>query len=197
MRYTFFIESLTRELETGKIIAHEINTNPDYENKVVAYPCNVKSFDELKALFTDIVNNVSEKEKVIVQIDAHSDASSITFKDVESQDKNHWTDFRSWNDITELLELLYQHFKNNVLVIFVSCLSASYFNGLSSPHITTIAAEGIIDSHKAEERLLVFYKHFCMGADFEQSYNAMIEKFPLEKEMEIEEKYRAVLKLFK
>lgn len=194
MIYIFFIESLVKEWPTGKIIANEINQ--DYEDKAVAYPCDVRSFDELKTVFMDIVNCVNKEDKVVIQIDAHSDANGITFKSVESQDKNSCTDYRSWDDVTKLLDLLYQHFGDNVLVVFVSCLSASYFSGLSSPHINIIAADGIIDPRKSEERLLVFYKHFCSGSDFNQSYKAMIEKFPLEKEMEIEKKHRAVLKLF-
>ena len=182
MRVIYFIQSVSEhEWEVGEIIQNEIEHNPDYKDTYskVLY---AKKFVQLKSIIAQIANIVSPEDDLVIQIDAHSNTEGIAFKDVNKPDKEHCEDFVSWDCLRESLDMLYERFQSKVLLIFVSCCSATYFSALHSPHVKVFAADGLLYPRRAEELLLCFYKNFCTGKTIEESFDAMQSAFPINDE---------------
>lgn len=182
MRVIYFIQSVSEhEWEVGEIIQNEIEHNPDYKDAYskVLY---AKKFVQLKSIIAQIANIVSPEDDLVIQIDAHSNTEGIAFKDVNNPDKEHCEDFVSWDCLRESLDMLYERFQSKVLLIFVSCCSATYFSALHSPHVKVFAADGLLHPLRAEELLLCFYKNFCTGKTIEESFDAMQSAFPINDE---------------
>ncbi len=192
-----FIQSVSgKEWEIGEIMHNAIKDNPEY-GSCVSYLCYAKNFEELSQIVDAIINSIDANDNVIIQLVTHSNKDIIAFRDVKSQDANTWNDERSWNCVGELLEKLYRKYKAHALLISISCYSDSYFKSLNSHHINLIGSEGEISSHRAEEQLFTFYKTLNNVGDFELSYNAMIQKFPITEDCESGQKGRAIMRFFK
>lgn len=195
MKRFIFIQSVSsREFIVGEAIFSKIISNAtDVENIMVDSPYPVLSFEEMQKIIETIANEMTNSDKLFICIDAHANGSTIYFKATNSSDTSNVV----WERFEEILNLLYNKFGKNALMIFVACCSASYFSTLESPHIPIIAAEGVINAWRAKKLLSVFYEELYNNSTIEQAYDAMIQEFPLEDEIKIEGNHKAVLKLFK
>jgi hypothetical protein len=180
---------------TGSMLVNHFVEHPN-SNAIVIPPIKVKSFNELNKAIERFNTSISSKNNLVICIDAHSCESYLTFKDARSINKEDFVEFFEWKKIDEVIEELYPIFQKNVLVIFVSCRSASYFASSKTSHVSVLASEGEVNSWRAKELLTVFYDVYCESNNIEQAYNEMIKKYPLEEEKKKTSKFKAVLKLF-
>lgn len=195
MKNFLFIESVkTKEWEVGAIIENDIKFNPD--NKDVR-TCHVKISNciELREVLVEFSEVVKIEDYAIIHIDAHSNEMELGFRnDPNTEDLYN---ILSWDDVVKMCDSLFGKFNGRVLFVFASCLSALYFKKQPSPSFSVIAADNKVDPHRMEEQLLVFYNSFCSGNSFEQAYNEMIRRFPIEEELTRDEKKRSVLRFYK
>ena len=193
MKYCLFVESVkANELEVGAIIENDINHNPDYED---IRTCHVKimNYIELREVLVEFSDVVKKEDHAIIHIDAHSNETELRFMNDPNLEDLY--NIQSWADVVKMCDSLFGKFNGRVLFIFASCLSALYFKK-ASPSFSVIAAENKVDPHWIEEQLLVFYNSFCSGNSFEQVYNEMIQKFPIEEELTRDEKKQSVLSFY-
>lgn len=192
-----FIKSLCRAdgEAAGDMLYKHFVEYPN-SNAIVIPPINVKSFTELNKVIEWISSSISSDNNVVISIDAHSCEDYLTFKDARSANKGDFIEYFEWKKIDELLEKLYPIFQKNILVIFISCYSESYFASSKTSHVNVLASEGEVNALRAKELLTVFCDVYCESNNFDQAYNEMIKKYPLEEEKNKEGTYRAALKLF-
>jgi hypothetical protein len=155
------------------------------------------SLTELRQTIDDISKKLDLTDHLILCIDAHSYTDTITFKNPKSQAKSEWTEYKDWNCFNEMFDSLYDKFGENIVVILVSCYSASYCSSIKSPHLYIIASEGKVNAMRAKEQLSVFYDEYCKDCNVEKAYSLMTHKYPSDEEAKIEGRHKAVLKLFK
>lgn len=179
----------------GNLLFNHFVEHPN-SNAIAIPPIKVKSFDELNKAIEWVNSSIGSDNNVVICIDAHSCENNLTFKDARSVNKDDFVEYYEWKEIDEVIEKLYPIFQKNVLVIFVSCRSASYFASSKISHVSVLASEGEVNAWRAKELLTVFYDVYCECNNIEQAYNEMIRKYPLEEEMQITSKFKAVLKLF-
>jgi len=190
-----FIQSVSDpEWEVGEVLQWDIAHNPNYRDSDsrVLY---AKNFKVLLNIIEDVKETVCES--ITIQIDAHSNIQGLVFKNKESKKWEEYEDYVPWENINKSFDTLYKKFGNKILLIFISCYSASFFAVLPSPHVPVIAAEGLVAPRRAEEQLQVFYDNLCTGNSVEESYNKMTEKFPIEEEIKRMAEQRAILKFFR
>lgn len=197
MVYFVFIQSLCAAdgEPAGALLYNHFVEHPN-SNAIVIPPIKVKSFNELNMAFEWVNSSIASDNNVVICIDAHSCEYNMTFKDPESHNKEGFVEYVEWEKIDELIEKLYPKFKKNVVVIFVSCRSASYFASSKTSNVSVLASEKEVNAMRAKELLTVFYDVYCESNNIEQAYNEMIKKYPLKEEMQITNNYKAVIKLF-
>lgn len=198
MRHIFFIQSLTGiEIETGKIIYDRLKYS-SYSEKCQLYPpiC-VNSLDGLVCFLKRIITAIPKEDHLVIHVDIHSNDIYVTFKEITSMVKESYTEYCKWDCLTAILNSLFEKYNQNILVIFASCSSSSFFSTMKSPHIYIIAGEGGLLTIDAGHYLIDFYDYYCENGDVEKAYEKMIEKHPIEDEMKKEENKRAIFKLFK
>lgn len=197
MNYIYFIQSVTKcEWEVGEIMHNEIQNNPKFCN-CISQIFYAKTSSDFVCKLNEIVSCKNDDDFIVIQLVAHSNQTIITFKNVECENPDEIGDEISWIFFNEIFDKLYNKFKSQVLLILITCESANYFATLTSPHIHVIAAEGNINSHRAEKQLFTFYNELNKGNDFEQSYLSMIEKYPIAEERKRTGKDMAILKYYK
>ena len=197
MKRLIFIQSVSSsEYEAGVVLGNWVANKFDTTD-IIQSSHKVNSFEKMKNAIISAALDITTNDKLIICIDAHSNCEEIYFNDSNSSDRNSNTGHEKWTCFNEILDLLYDKFRQNALIIFVSCYSASYFSTLEPPHIPVIAAEEEINAMRAKELLCEFYGELCKNDNIEHAYDAMVQKFPLEDERKKEGKYKAVLKLFK
>jgi hypothetical protein len=196
MKYIVFIESIKdNEWEVGAIIHNEITHNPDYKD-IQSCIIQVRNDIELKKVLSNLSATIIKEDDVIIQIDAHSNENELSFRNDSYQDDSYNT--LTWDDVVNMCDSIFGKYNDRVLFIFASCLSALYFKKKQpSPVFCVIAAENIVAPRRMEEQLLVFYKSFCSGNSFEQAYNEMIQRFPIDEELRRDEKKQSVLRFYK
>jgi len=195
MKYFLFIESVkTKEWEVGAIIENDIKFNPDYED---VRTCHVKITNciELKEVLVEFKEVVKIEDYAIIHIDAHSNETELGFRNDPNLEDMY--NKQSWDDVVKMCDSLFEKYNGSALFVFASCLSALYFKKQPSLSFSVIAAENEVDPHRMEEQLLVFYNSFCSGNSFEQAYNEMIQRFPIEEELTRDEKKQSVLRFYK
>lgn len=198
MVYFAFIQSLCAVdgEPAGALLYNHFVEHPN-SNAIVIPPIKVKSFCELKKVIKWINSSIASDNNVVICIDAHSCEYNFTFKDVRSSNKKDFVEYVEWEKIDELIEKLYPKFQKNVVVIFVSCRSASFFASSKTSHVSVLASEEEVNAMRAKELLIVFYDKYSESNNIEQAYNEMIKKYPLEEEMQITSNFKSVLKLYK
>lgn len=179
----------------GDLLYNHYVEHPN-SNVIVARSIKVKSFDELEKAVECINSSIESGNNIVVIVDAHSCERFFTFKDAKSLNKKDFVESVEWVEIDELIEKLYLKFQKKVLAIFISCRSASYFASSKTSHVSVLASEGEVNALRANELLTVFCDVYCESNNFDQAYNEMIKKYPLEEEKNKESTYKAVLKLF-
>ena len=197
MVYFAFIQSLCAAdgEPAGALLYNHFVEHPN-SNAVVIPPIKVKSFNELNKAFEWVNSSIAIDNNVVICIDAHSCEKNFTFKDARSLNKEDYEEYVEWKKIDELVEKLYLKFQQNVLVIFVSCRSASYFASSKISRVSVLASEGEVNAWRAKQLLIEFYKVYCESNNIEQAYNEMIMKYPLEEEMLTTTEFKAVIRLF-
>ena len=197
MKYCAFIQSLSSsETGAGELLYNRLHNRSSCEYKLFP-PIKVKSLAEIRQTVDYISKKLNMTDHLILCIDAHSYTDTITFKNPESQDKNKWTEYKDWNSFNEMFDSLYDKFGENIVVIIVSCYSASFCSSMKSPHLFIIASDGEVNAMRAKEQLSVFYDEYCKECNVEKAYSIMTNKYPSDEEAKIEGSYKAVLKLFK
>ena len=198
MVYFAFIQSLCAAdgEPAGALLYNHLVEHPN-SNAIVIPPIKVKSFDEMNKVIEKINSSIASDNNVVICIDAHSCEYNLTFKDAESQNKEDFVEYVEWKKIDEVTEKLYHKFQKKVLLIFVSCRSASYFASSKTSHVSVLASEEEVNAMRAKELLTVFYDVYCESNNIEHAYNEMIKKYPLEEEMQITSNFKSVLKLYK
>lgn len=197
MVYFVFIQSLcAADAEPAGALLYNHFVEHRNSNAIVIPPIKVKSFNELNMAFEWVDSSIASDNNVVICIDAHSCEYNMTFKDAESHNKEGFVEYVEWEKIDELIEKLYPKFKKNVVVIFVSCRSASYFASSKTSNVSVLASEKEVNAMRAKELLTVFYDVYFESNNIEQAYNEMIKKYPLKEEMQITNNYKAVIKLF-
>lgn len=195
MIYILFIESVKeKELEIGAIINNDIKYNPNYKYIRTCH-VKIKNSKELRDLLEDYSKVIAAEDYAIVHIDAHSNEMELGFRNDPRLEDSH--NILSWNDLYDMCNCLFEKYNGRVLFVFASCLSALYFKKQPSSSFSVIAAENKVDPHRIEEQLLVFYNSFCSGNSFEQAYNKMIQRFPIEEELTRDEKKQSILRFYK
>lgn len=197
MTYFSFIQSVSASEYEAGVVLYERIVNKTESTHNAFPPIKVKSFKEMNNVIVNIANEINGSDNLIICIDAHSCAKTISFKDSQSNNNERCTDYVQWNSFNDILDFLYNKFNKNALIIFVSCYSASYFSSLTIPHINVIASEGKVNAMRAKELLTIFYDVFLESNNIEIAYNEMIKKYPLEEEMQITSNFKSVLKLYK
>ncbi len=195
MKYLLFIESVKeKEWEVGAIIENDIKFNPGYED---VSTCHVKitNWIELREVLVEFSEVVKIEDNAIIHIDAHSNEAELGFRNDPNLEDLY--NIQSWDDVVKMCDSLFEKYNGKVLFVFASCLSALFFKKQPSISFSVIAAENKVDPHRMEEQLLVFYNSFCSGNSFEQAYNEMIQRFPIEEELERGEKKQSVLRFYK
>lgn len=198
MTYFVSIQSLcaTDGDSAGNLLYNHLVEHPN-SNAIVIPPIKVKSFNELNMAFEWVNSSIASDNNVVICIDAHSCEYNLTFKDAESQNKEDFVEYVEWKKIDEVTEKLYHKFQKKVLLIFVSCRSASYFASSKTSHVSVLACEEEVNAMRAKELLTIFYYVFRESNNIEIAYNEMIKKYPLEEEMQITSNFKSVLKLYK
>lgn len=195
MKYILFIESVKeKEWEVGAIIDNDIKYNPDYKDFRTCY-IKIKNSKELRVLLEDYSKVIAAEDNAIVHIDAHLNEMELGFRNDPQIEDSH--NVLSWNDVYDMCVSLFKENDDRILFVFASCFSALYFRKMPAPHIRVIAAENAVAPRRMEEQLLVFYKSFCSGKTFEDAYNDMIQKYPIEYELNRDEKEQSILRLYK
>ena len=179
----------------GSMLINHFVEHPN-SNAILIPQIKVKSFCELNKAIELINSSFDSDNNVVICIDAHSCESYLTFKDSRSVNKEDFVEYCEWKKIDEVIERLYPIFQKNVLVIFVSCQSASYFVSSKTSHVSVLASEEEVNAWRAKELLTVFYDVYSKSNDIEKAYNEMIKIYPLEEEMQTTSNFKAVLKLF-
>lgn len=198
MRHVFFIQSLTGvDTEIGKIILDRLQDSSSSEKCQLYPPVCVNSFDGLVRSLKRIMEVIPEEDNIVIHVDIHSDENFVTFKDISSMVKESYTEYCKWDSLTTILNSLYEKYNQNILIVFASCCSSSFFSSIESPHIYIIAGEGRLFTIAAGHYLFDFYDYYCEYGDVEKAYNKMIEKHPIGDEMKKEKTKRAIFKLFK
>ena len=176
MIYFVFIQSLCGAdgEPAGNMLYDHFVKNPN-PNAFATPPINVKSFKELNKAIDWINASISSDNYLVICLDAHSCESNMTFKDVRSFNKEDFVEYVEWEKIDELIEKLYPKFQKNVVVIFVSCRSASYFASSKTSHVSVLASEEEVNAMRAKELLIVLYDVYCESNNIEQAYNEMIK----------------------
>lgn len=193
-KYITFIQSVTeKEWELGKMLCEDINYNPD-NSECDSDVFNVKTFQELKDILL-IISDTKQDAYIIIVIYAHANPESLVFKDINKPDENY-NDCVQWSMLDEILNYLYGVHEMKISIIFISCCSSVYAETVDSPHIPIIAAEGKISSRRAGEQLYEFFKKICTGYSVKEAYEFMIESFPIEEELNRNEKDKSILKLY-
>ena len=197
LTYFFFLQSVSsREYEAGEILFDHLSDNPNVN--VIAYPpFKAKSLQDMERFVNNIIASVNANDKIVFYVDIHSNERTFTFKDVLSQNKADFTEYHPWECLIGMINMLYEKFGRNILVIFISCFSSVYFSSLKSPHVYVIAAEGKVNPMIARQMLNRLYDEICKNENVEQAYNEMTREFPIEEEQRKTDIYKAVLKLFK
>ena len=197
MVYLAFIQSLCAAdgEPAGALLYNHFVEHPN-SNVILIPPIKVKSFKELNMAFEWVNSSIASDNNVVICIDAHSCEYNLTFKDAESHNKEDFVEYVEWEKIDELIEKLYPKFQKNVVFIFVSCRSASYYAASKTSHVSVLASEGEVNALRAKELLTVFYEMYCESNNIEQAYNEMIKKCPLKEEMQITSNFKSVLKLY-
>lgn len=180
----------------GNLLYNHFVEHPN-SNAIVIPPIKVKTLCELKKVIKWIKSSIDNNNNVVISIDAHSCESNLTFKDARSLNKEDFVEYVEWEKIDELIEILYPKFQKNVVVIFVSCRSASFFASSKTSHVSVLASEEEVNAMRAKELLIVFYDKYSESNNIEQAYNEMIKKYPLEEEMQITSNFKSILKLYK
>ena len=179
----------------GNMLYNHFVEHPNSDT-IVTPPIKVKSLNELNKAIEWINSSIGSDNNVVVCIDAHSCECYLTFKDARSLNIEDFVEYFEWKKIDEVIDKLYPIFQKDVLVIFVSCRSASYFASSKISHVSVLASEGEVNAWRAKELLSIFFNVYCKSNNIEKAYNEMIKKYPLEEEMQITSKFKAVLKLF-
>ena len=197
MVYFAFIQSLCAidGEPAGALLYNHFVEHPN-SNAIIIPPIKVKSFNELNMAFEWINSSIASDNNVVICIDAHSCEYNLTFKDARSSNKKDFVEYVEWEKIDELIDKLYPKFQKNVVVIFVSCRSASYFASSKTSRVSVLASEGEVNAWRAKQLLFEFYKVYCESNNIEQAYNEMIMKYPLEEEMQTTSEFKAVIRLF-
>lgn len=195
MKLILFVESVKeKEWEVGAIINNDITYNPDITDVKTCY-VKIKNSTELRRLLENISNGIKDDDFVIVHIDAHSNEFELGFRNDPNIEDSH--NLQSWDDVVKMCDSLFSKINGRALLVFASCLSALYFKNLPSLCYSVIAAENKVDPHRMEEQLLVFYKSFCSGNNFEKAYHDMIQKYPIEEELTRDENKQSILRFYK
>jgi len=194
MKYCLFIESIAKEWEVGAIIENAIKYNTDYED---VRTCHVKITNsiELRDVLVELSRVIKVEDYAIIHIDAHSNEMELGYRNDPNVEDIY--NIQSWGDIVKMCDCLFSKFSGRALFVFASCLSALYFKNIPSLSFCVIAAENKVDPRRMEEQLLVFYNSFCSGNSFEQAYNEMIQRFPIDEELRRDEKKQSVLRFYK
>lgn len=195
MKYIIFIESIKeKEGLVGAIIEHDIKFNPDYKD-VITYFVKITNCIGFKKILTDISKIIKENDFLIVHIDSHANKYELGFRnDPNIEDEQN---ILNWDSVVKMCNSLFGKLYDRALFVFASCESALFYKNESARLYSVIAAENQVDSDRMKEQLLVFYNSFCSGLCFEQAYNSMIQKYPIEAELERDEKKRSILRFFK
>ena len=192
MKYILFIESVKEKgWEVGAIIDNDIRYNPEYKD-IRTFYVKIKNGNELRNLLKKYSKLITVEDYAIVHIDAHSNEMELGFRNDSQIDDSH--NIMSWDDVYDMCDSFFKENDDRILFVFASCLSALYFRKTLSPHIRIIAVENAVAPRRMEEQLLVFYKSFCSGKSFENAYNDMIQKYPIEEELNRDEKEQSILR---
>lgn len=194
MNYVFFIESVSaNDWPVGEIIHHTLMS--EYSKEDISFHLHyITSLKSLQKIISTI-ERLNDGASIIIHIDAHSDSNYLTFKDNKSPNKSDYTEYHEWDKVYHEFTQLYEKFNNQVLIIFASCHSSSFFESLCSPHIRVIAAEGLTSPHRVEEQMLTFYRDYCKNKNFNHAYKEMHIKYPLGDECK-RDKDKAILKYY-
>lgn len=195
--YIIFLHSMPDGAwENANVVEWEIRTNPTYSN---FHTCiiDVKDKENFISVMSSIASDIKQNSRLILHIYAHGDVIGTAFKHIE--ESNTPDNYILWNEYIPLLCKIKSKIERELILIFHSCNAYHIKDekGIENAVDYLLAPDGVINGRRATEQYICFYEAYASSFDCNYSYNVMMEKFPVQKELELAEKDRSIICYFK